>query len=112
MTGRVVYTAEARQQLDDMDDWIASRASPESGRRFVRAIMDHCEGILVLPHAGRSRDDIRPGMRTTTHKKGTLIAYVVDESSEELTVNILGVFHGGQDWEAALQEESAEPWGT
>ena len=38
------------------------------------------------------------------YKKRTLVAYEVDESSDELVVNILGVFHGGQDWETALGE--------
>jgi plasmid stabilization system protein ParE len=44
-------------------------------------------------------------MRTSTFKKKTLVAYEVDESSGELVVNILGVFHGGQDWKAALGED-------
>jgi transposase-like protein len=40
----------------------------------------------------------------------TLVGCEVDESSGELVVNILGVFHGGQDWEAALSsdEDSGE----
>jgi hypothetical protein len=33
----------------------------------------------------------------------------VDESSGELVVNVLGVFHGGQDWEAALGEAQSDP---
>lgn len=66
------------------------------------AILDHIDGILVFPLAGRARDSVRPGMRTTTFKRETLVAYEVDESSGELVVNILGLFHGGQDWEAAL----------
>lgn len=32
-----------------------------------------------------------------------------DESSGELVVNILGVFHGGQDWEAVLGDEQGDP---
>jgi plasmid stabilization system protein ParE len=44
-------------------------------------------------------------MRTTTYKKRTLVVYEVDESSGELVVNILGVFHGGQNWEAALSAD-------
>ncbi len=40
--------------------------------------------------------------------KKTLVAYEVDESSGELVVNILGVFHGGQDWKAALGEDEDE----
>lgn len=33
----------------------------------------------------------------------------LDESSGEVVVNILGVFHGGQDWEAALSEDQGDP---
>ena len=71
--------------------------------------MAHCEGILAFPLAGRARDDVRPGMRTSTFKKRTLVAYEVDESSGQVVVNILGVFHGGQNWEAALGEDESDP---
>ena len=83
-------------------------ASAEIAQRFVSAILDHIDGILLFPFAGRARDDVRPGMRTTTFKKTTLVAYEVDESSGELVVNILGVFHGGQDWEAVLGEDQRD----
>jgi toxin ParE1/3/4 len=109
MTGRIHFTPEARQQLHQLDEWIAEKATAETARRFVAAILDHVDGILVFPLAGRARDDVRPGMRTTTFKKRTLVAYEVDESSVELVVNILGVFHGGQDWEAALSEDQGDP---
>ena len=105
MTGRINYTPQAQQQLHALDDWINEKASPDVAQRFVSAILDHVDGILVFPLAGRARDDVRPGMRTTTFKKRTLIAYEVDESSGDLVVNILGVFHGGQDWEAVLRDE-------
>jgi len=83
-------------------------ATAEIARRFVTAIFEHIDGILLFPLAGRARDDVRPGMRTTTFKKRTLVAYAVDESSGEIVVNILGVFHGGQNWEAALSAD--EDW--
>ncbi len=105
MTGRINYTPKAQQQLDALDDWIAEKASRDVAQRFVSAILDYVDDILVFPHAGRARDDIRPGMRTVTFKKRTLVAYEVDESSGEMVVNILGVFHGGQDWEAVLRDE-------
>ena len=109
MTGRTHYTPEAQQQLNELDDWITEAASAEIARQFVSAILDHIDGILVLPLAGRARDDVRPGMRTTTFRKRTLVAYEVDESSGELVVNILGVFHGGQDWAAALGQDRGDP---
>lgn len=105
MTGRINYTPEAQQQLHALDDWITEKASRDVAQRFVSAILDCIDGILVFPRAGRARDDIRPGMRTTTFKKRTVIAYEADESSGELVVNVLGVFHGGQDWETALSDE-------
>lgn len=109
MTGRINYTPEAQQQLNQLDDWITNAASTEIARRFVSAILDHIDGILMFPLAGRARNDVRPGMRTSTVKKRTVVAYEVDESSGELVVNILGVFHGGQDWEAALGENQNDP---
>ena len=109
MTGRITYTPEPQQQLNELDDWITKSASAEIARRFVSAILDHIDGILVFPLAGRARDDVRPGMRTSTFKKRTLVAFEVDDSSGELVVNILGVFHGGQDWEAAIGQDPIDP---
>jgi toxin ParE1/3/4 len=84
MTGRINYTPEAQQQLNALDDWITEKASRDVAQRFVSAILGCIDGILVFPRGGRARDDVRPGMRTTTFKKRTLIAYEVDESSGEL----------------------------
>ena len=108
MTGRINYTPEADKQLNELDDWITKAASAEIARRFVAVILDHIDSIRVFPLAGRSRDDVRPGMRTTTFKKKTLVAYALDESSDEIVINILGVCHGGQDWEAELSEDQGD----
>jgi toxin ParE1/3/4 len=104
MTGRINFSPEAERQLNDLDDWIAARSTADIARVFVSAILEHIDSVLVFPFAGRARDDVRPGMRTITYKKRTLIAYEVDESSGDLVVNVVGVFHGGQNWEAALSD--------
>jgi toxin ParE1/3/4 len=109
MTGRIHYTPEAEQQLHDLDEWITKVASADTARRFVKAVMDHIDGILVFPSAGRGRDDVRAGMRTTTYRKRTFVSYELDESTDELVVNILGIFHGGQDWETALAVDPVDP---
>lgn len=72
------------------------RAPSTTAQRFVSAILDHIEEL--------SCDDIRPGLRTSTFKKRTLIVYVVDGPIEDPTINVVGVFHGGQDWERALAD--------
>lgn len=59
-----------------------------------------CEGLALFPRRGVPREDIRPGLRVTHHKGRTLIAYAVDDDTR--TVSVLGIFYGGQDYEAAL----------
>ena len=56
MTGRINYTPEAEQQLQDLDDWITKAASAERARRFVSAVMDHIDG--QPPLAGLSLGSI------------------------------------------------------
>ncbi|MAS56819.1 MAG: plasmid stabilization protein [Pimelobacter sp.] len=94
-----------------LDDWIAEKATADTARRFVAEILDHIDSILIFPLAGRAREDVRTGVRTTNFKRRTLIAYEIDESSGALVVNVLGVFHGGQDWESALGEAQGDPEG-
>ncbi len=69
----------------------------------MSAILDHTDGSLAFPLAGRARDDVRSSMRTTAFKKETLIAYEVDESFGEPVLNVLrrlprgpGLGGGGQ----------------
>lgn len=63
-------------------------------------MVETCEGLAIFPLRGVPREDIRPGLRVTHHKGRTLIAYAVAEAAQ--TVSILGIFHGGQDYEGAL----------
>ncbi len=105
MTGRINFTPEAENQFDEIDDWITESASADVAQRFISAILDHIDTIVDFPMAGRPRHDVRPGMRTSTFRKRTLVAYDVDESATEQVINILGVFHGGQDWESALSTD-------
>jgi toxin ParE1/3/4 len=63
-------------------------------------VVGTCEGLALFPLRGVPREDIRPGLRVTHHKGRTLIAYAVDDDTR--TVSVLGIFYGGQDYEAAL----------
>lgn len=62
-----------------------------------------CERLALFPLRGVPREDIRPGLRVTHHKGRTLVAYSVDEDTR--TVSVLGIFYGGQDYEAVLSGE-------
>lgn len=93
MAGRIAYTPEA---LKNLDAWIAEAAGPATAERFVTAILDHIESILTFPEVGRAHDDVRPGVRTTTYKKRTLIAYEIGGKTDEDAITVLGIFHGGR----------------
>lgn len=94
----VIFTPEALGQLVDLYDYIADAASPEIAERYTNAIVTYCEGLQTFPNRGTCRDDIRPGLRITHYKKRTVIAFAV--SMEQ--VSIIGIYYGGQDFEADL----------
>jgi plasmid stabilization system protein ParE len=47
---------------------------------------------------------VRPGLRITHYKKRTIITFTVDAD----TVSIIGIFYGGQDYAANLQDIDAD----
>jgi toxin ParE1/3/4 len=47
---------------------------------------------------GSTREDISPGLRTIGFRRRVTIAFTVDPDK----VEIVGVFYGGQDFEAIL----------
>lgn len=100
MTYTVRFAPEAVAQLEALYRYIAAAASPEIAAAYVDAIVAHCEGLGVFPLRGTVRDDIRPGIRTSSYKKRAVIATVVDDQARQVT--ILGVFYGGQDYEMML----------
>ena len=85
----------------ELHRYIADAATPDIAVNYVDAIITYCEGLA--PHGGRARDDIRPGLRTTSYPKRTVVAFaVLDE-----IVAIIGIFHGGRDDEALLRDPAS-----
>jgi toxin ParE1/3/4 len=101
---RVQFAPEAVDQLQALHAYIATSAAPDIASAYLDAVVTYCEGLAVFPHRGTQRDDIRPGLRITAYRKRTIIAFAVDDPKKQVT--ILGVFHGGQDYESTLAEDS------
>ena len=100
MTFTVRFSPEAEEQITSLFDYLASEASPRIASRYVEGILTFCDGLKTFPLRGSPRDDIRLGIRTISYKKRALIAYATEESQ----VLILGVYHGGQDYEALIRD--------
>ncbi len=78
MTFRVVFTPESEGHLDQLYRYIADAATPDVAAGYVDAIIAHCEGLSAFPHRGLARDDV---------------------------VAVIGIFHGGRDYEAILRDD-------
>jgi toxin ParE1/3/4 len=97
----VRFTPEALNQLDELESHIAGAGAPIAAARYVDSIVDYCENLRTFPHRGTRRDDIRPGLRTLGYRHRVTIAFAVAGD----IVDIIGIFYGGQDYEAALRDD-------
>lgn len=97
---RVVFSPEAEEQLAALYHYIAAASSPDIATRYTDAIISYCESLQTFPHRGNKLDQLRPGLRITHYNKRTVIAFDVDADN----VSIIGLFYGGQNYEAILKE--------
>jgi plasmid stabilization system protein ParE len=98
MNWRVQFAPEALAQLQALEQRIAEAGAPLTAERYVDSIVDFCMKLQTFAARGVARDDLLPGLRITHFRKRTIIAYLLDRE----VVFIVGVFYGGQDYEAAL----------
>jgi toxin ParE1/3/4 len=84
--------------------YIADAASPIVAARYTDDLVSYCESLRTSPLRGIERDDVRLGLRITNFRRRTVIAFAVGGA----TVAILGIFHGGQDYESLLLDEELE----
>lgn len=100
MTYLVRFGPEALDQLLTLRQYISAAATAAIAENYVDAIVSYCEELGVFPRSGTARDDIRPGLRTSSYKKRVVVAYAVDDDARAVTV--IGLFYGGQDFESLL----------
>jgi toxin ParE1/3/4 len=90
---------EAERELDDIWYYIATESSSiEVAERMLDAINDQFSLLSKHPLLGRSRDDLRPGLRSIA-----VGAYVVLYRVEREDVVILHVLQGRRDIRSVLQ---------
>lgn len=103
MSYRVVFSPESQEQLAELYRYIAEAASPDRAARYTEASVRYCESLRTFPLRGTQREDVRPGLRITNYRKRTVIAFAVDAE----VVSIIGIFYGGQDYEAILRDDDS-----
>lgn len=106
MSYRVVFSPEAIERLDAIEQYIAKEASPLIAARYVNAIVDYCESLSTFPERGTKRDDLFSGLRISNYRGSAVVAFLVNSETE--TVAIVGVFYGGQDHESAYSDNDSK----
>jgi toxin ParE1/3/4 len=91
---RVELTARAEVDLEGIGDHIALD-NPRRAASFVRELRVRCFGLDDQPRAGRSREELGPGIRAAVHGS-YLILYVERQG----VVVIERVVHGARDLDA------------
>ena len=99
MPYRIVFTPEARDQLDYLHSYISATADVETASKFANGVIDHIASLSEFPERGTPRDDLRPGLRALAWRRRVTIAFVVEEAE----VVVIGIFYGGRDFETLLQ---------
>ena len=97
--------AQAHQDIKDIFDWIVSESGyPPIAEKLADRIYDACESLVEFPLKGRSRNDLKQGVRTLPFEHTAVITYRV--LSDE--VEVLNIFYGGRDWEAIVANQHSE----
>lgn len=82
--------------LDDIWYYIAKESgSIEQAERFIASLTERFYLISENPYIGRSREDLRPGLRSFPFGQYVIIYRIKSED-----VVILHVFHGSRDIES------------
>lgn len=99
---KVAYRETATADILDVYRWVYEVSlDPVTAERFTARLVAACERIGNVPHGGRPRDDLLPGLRTVPFEKRAVIAYMVEAE----TVVITNVFYGGRDYEALYRQQ-------
>lgn len=97
MICQVVFTSGAEADLDDLEQYLATRFSERNAARYVDRIVEFCKSLALAPYRGASLNDKRPGLRTVGMERRVTIQFQVKETQ----VVILGVYYAGRsiEWE-------------
>jgi toxin ParE1/3/4 len=101
----VIYSPLASRQLAELRRYIENHSGPFRAATYVDSLIDYCDGFSTFPERGTRRDDIAIGLRTIGYRRRATIAFLVEPHQ----VVVIGVFYGGQDYEAALSEPDESP---
>jgi toxin ParE1/3/4 len=101
----VVVSGAAEAQLDALHAYISEQAGEFRADAFISRVVSFFNSLAIFSERGTRRDDLRPGVRVIGYRRRAAIAFTVEPDA----VVILGIYYGGQDYEAAFAEPDDLP---
>lgn len=90
-------TRTARRELDEIFAYWANRTGIDAAGKVIDSILDRFPLARSFPEAGRSRDELAPGLRSLPAGE-----YIVYYKKTRSAVSILHVIHGARDQKRAI----------
>jgi toxin ParE1/3/4 len=91
---RYRFTLQAEQDLADLTNFIAGN-NPAAGVAMLDLIEERCAMLARYPEAGRTREELLPGIRSFPASSYVIFYRVAGDE-----VQILRVLHGSRDVES------------
>lgn len=91
---RCLLTAAARADLEQIIDYLAPR-SPAGASSVLQAVEERIGLLCEHPHAGRSREELSPGLRSAP--VGSYLLFYLVREQDPVIVRVL---HGARDIDA------------
>jgi toxin ParE1/3/4 len=88
----VFWSSDALADLAAIWDYYARVAGRHTAEKFIREIGTACRVLEDFPLAGRSRDEVRPGLRSVAVRPHVVFYRVANDRAE-----IVRVLDGRQD---------------
>lgn len=101
MALEVVFRPKAEEDLASLYLCIAETSGAVIAVNFIERIEAACLSLADFPNRGLRRDDLAPGLRTTSLERRVTIAYQVLKTR----VEIVTIAYGGRDFESELRDE-------
>jgi toxin ParE1/3/4 len=97
----VLFAPEALADLFKLYDDIVDDSGIGRAKSYTDRIIAHCLGLLTFPERGTRRDDLRPGLRTTTYRRRVTIAYHITRTA----VAIDRILYGGRNLDSIFRRD-------
>ena len=97
----IIWSPEARADLSEIWDYYVGVAGRHTADGIVRGITQACILLEEHPFAGRTRNEVRPGLRSMATSPHVVFYRVIDDVAE-----IVRVLDGRRDLDEVFAHET------